>query len=185
MLESRIFTLKAFPRRLCLTTRRHRPSNTSCLTYLNNSTANNNYLPAARLFSTSRAQFCTKYQNDLCNSIRFRPKALTSPPIQLFHTMPSNQDNRPEVGTGSGHLEEGASKKDDDWKNRPPYRTTNTNKEFDKKYTAHCHCGRVKYWLSREKPLGTKFCHCIDCQALHGMHHLLPYCNCIYIHTGP
>ncbi|KAI0471825.1 glutathione-dependent formaldehyde-activating, GFA [Xylariaceae sp. FL0804] len=57
---------------------------------------------------------------------------------------------------------------DDDWKNRPPYRTTDTNQEFDKKYTAHCHCGRVKYWLSRDRPLASKFCHCIDCQALHG-----------------
>ncbi|KAI1191463.1 Mss4-like protein [Nemania serpens] len=68
----------------------------------------------------------------------------------------------------SRHLEETPSRRDDDWKNRPPYRTTAANKEFVKRYTAHCHCGRVKYWLSREKPLATKFCHCVNCQALHG-----------------
>ncbi|KAI2466080.1 Mss4-like protein [Annulohypoxylon bovei var. microspora] len=56
----------------------------------------------------------------------------------------------------------------EDWKSQPPYRTTPGNSHFDKKWTAHCHCGRVKYWLSRDKPLASKFCHCIDCQALHG-----------------
>ncbi|KAH9909614.1 glutathione-dependent formaldehyde-activating, GFA [Xylariomycetidae sp. FL2044] len=56
----------------------------------------------------------------------------------------------------------------EDWKFRPPYRTTDKNHQFEKKYTAHCHCGRVKYWLSREKPLAAKFCHCVDCQSLHG-----------------
>ncbi|KAI1747364.1 Mss4-like protein [Xylaria castorea] len=83
--------------------------------------------------------------------------------------MPAESDNRPGVGQGSGRLEETPSKQDDDdWKNRPPYRTTDTNEKFEKRHTAHCHCGRVKYWLSREKPLAAKFCHCIDCQALHG-----------------
>ncbi|TRX87960.1 hypothetical protein FHL15_011164 [Xylaria flabelliformis] len=82
--------------------------------------------------------------------------------------MPAKSDNRPEIGKGTGHLEETPSKRDDDWKNRPPYRTTDTNEKFEKRHTAHCHCGRVKYWLSREKPLAAKFCHCIDCQALHG-----------------
>lgn len=55
-----------------------------------------------------------------------------------------------------------------DWKFQPPYRTISGNLDFDKKWTAHCHCGRIKYWLSRDKPLASKFCHCIDCQALHG-----------------
>jgi len=56
----------------------------------------------------------------------------------------------------------------EDWKSQPPYRTTEANAEFDKKWTAHCSCGRVKYWLSRERPLASKFCHCKDCQSLHG-----------------
>ncbi|KAJ2967833.1 hypothetical protein NUW58_g10353 [Xylaria curta] len=81
--------------------------------------------------------------------------------------MPGGSDNRPEAGQGTGHLEDMPSKRDADWHNRPPYRTTNANEEFEKRHTAHCHCGRVKYWLSREKPLAAKFCHCVDCQALH------------------
>ncbi|KAI0205219.1 Mss4-like protein [Astrocystis sublimbata] len=82
--------------------------------------------------------------------------------------MGSCNADKPEAGQGSGHLEEQESKPDDDFKNRPPYKTTETNEKFQKRHTAHCHCGRVKYWLSREKPLGSKFCHCIDCQSLHG-----------------
>ncbi|KAI1284698.1 Mss4-like protein [Xylaria sp. FL0933] len=66
--------------------------------------------------------------------------------------MPDNKSGRPEVGQGSGHLEDMPPKRDDDWKNRPPYRTTDDNEKFPKRHTAHCHCGRVKYWLSREKP---------------------------------
>ncbi|KAI1084248.1 Mss4-like protein [Whalleya microplaca] len=56
----------------------------------------------------------------------------------------------------------------EEWKNKSPYRTSPANEQFTKRWTAHCHCGRIKYWLSREKPLASKFCHCIDCQALHG-----------------
>ncbi|KAI1640563.1 glutathione-dependent formaldehyde-activating, GFA [Biscogniauxia mediterranea] len=68
---------------------------------------------------------------------------------------------------------------DEEWKNRAPYRTTTPSSDPDpdhdpdkkpKKqyYTARCHCGRVRYWLSRDRPLAAKFCHCVDCQALHG-----------------
>jgi hypothetical protein len=167
MLESRLFTHKAFPR-LCSTAaglRRHRLSH-STYTLPNNrsSTEPHNNFSASRLFSTSRAQFCGQHHN-LCNHTS---AAVTFSSTQQSRTMSSNPEKRPEVGAGSGHLEEEPSKQDDDWKNRPPYRTTAKDEEFHKEYTAHCHCGRVKYWLSRKKPLGTKFCHCVDCQALHG-----------------
>lgn len=56
----------------------------------------------------------------------------------------------------------------EEWKSKPPYRTAGANEEFEKKWTATCHCARVKYWLSRDKPLASKYCHCIDCQSLHG-----------------
>ncbi|KAI1327809.1 Mss4-like protein [Xylariaceae sp. FL0255] len=82
--------------------------------------------------------------------------------------MPSKTDTKPEAGKSDNHLEDNAPTRDNDWQNRPPYRTVHANEKFEKKYTAHCHCGRVKYWLSRDKPLAAKFCHCIDCQALHG-----------------
>ncbi len=35
---------------------------------------------------------------------------------------------------------------------------------FNALYEASCHCGRVKYQLSREKPLDAKYCHCTTCQ---------------------
>ncbi|RYP76688.1 hypothetical protein DL771_001610 [Monosporascus sp. 5C6A] len=60
------------------------------------------------------------------------------------------------------------SEDNEDWKNHPPYRTARDNEEFEKKWTATCSCGRVKYWLSRDKPLMSKYCHCVDCQSLHG-----------------
>ncbi|KAI1400821.1 Mss4-like protein [Hypoxylon fuscum] len=56
----------------------------------------------------------------------------------------------------------------EEWKTQPPYRSPRGNERFEKKWTAHCHCGRVTYWLSRDKPLAVKFCHCVDCQAIHG-----------------
>ena len=56
----------------------------------------------------------------------------------------------------------------EEWKSRPPYRTAPANEQFAKRWTAHCSCGRVKYWLSRERPLASKYCHCVDCQSLHG-----------------
>ncbi|CZS94218.1 uncharacterized protein RAG0_04277 [Rhynchosporium agropyri] len=35
-------------------------------------------------------------------------------------------------------------------------------------YEGGCHCGKVKYQLSREAPVKSKFCHCSTCQRLHG-----------------
>ncbi|RYP46400.1 hypothetical protein DL768_007367 [Monosporascus sp. mg162] len=64
--------------------------------------------------------------------------------------------------------QEEMSEDNEDWKNHPPYRTARENEEFEKKWTATCSCGRVKYWLSRDKPLMSKYCHCVDCQSLHG-----------------
>ncbi|MCJ1310522.1 hypothetical protein MMC25_004186 [Agyrium rufum] len=56
----------------------------------------------------------------------------------------------------------------DEWKTKAPYRIHESNDDFDSKYEGGCHCGRVKYHLSREKPLDSKFCHCTTCQLIHG-----------------
>ncbi|MCJ1225607.1 hypothetical protein MMC12_002256 [Toensbergia leucococca] len=56
----------------------------------------------------------------------------------------------------------------DDWKYRAPYKVHENDPNFDVRYEGGCHCGRVKYQLSREKPLDSKFCHCTTCQTLHG-----------------
>ncbi|KAI0599135.1 Mss4-like protein [Biscogniauxia sp. FL1348] len=83
------------------------------------------------------------------------PSPSPSSPQHLFHTTSSSRAM--ESNTNNS-----------DWKNRAPYRTTDPDPDPKKQYTARCHCGRVRYWLSRDRPLAAKFCHCVDCQALHG-----------------
>jgi len=53
------------------------------------------------------------------------------------------------------------------WKQRAPYRVHDSNESFKARYNGNCHCGRVKYELSREKPVGSKYCHCTTCQVQH------------------
>jgi hypothetical protein len=55
-----------------------------------------------------------------------------------------------------------------EWKQRPPYRVHDKQADFDVKYEANCHCGKVKYQLSRREPLDSKLCHCTTCQTQHG-----------------
>lgn len=77
-------------------------------------------------------------------------------------------------------------RKEDEWKHRAPYQIHNTTpsskkktgdkqqdgeeeeEEFVVKWRGQCHCGRVKYQLSRDRPLSSKYCHCTTCQRLHG-----------------
>lgn len=60
-------------------------------------------------------------------------------------------------------------RKEDEWKHRAPYKIHGDDEKFDTKWKGGCHCGKVKYELSRDKPLATKFCHCSTCQKLHGV----------------
>ncbi|KAM4054470.1 glutathione-dependent formaldehyde-activating enzyme [Hirsutella rhossiliensis] len=53
------------------------------------------------------------------------------------------------------------------WHSLPPYQSPDAD-GFDKKLRGACHCGTIVYWLSRDKPLASKFCHCQDCRTLHG-----------------
>ena len=55
-----------------------------------------------------------------------------------------------------------------EWQKRAPYLIHEPNEEFESKYDAECHCGKVKYQLSREQPLDSKLCHCTTCQTQHG-----------------
>lgn len=57
----------------------------------------------------------------------------------------------------------------DEWKHREPYRIHEDNENFPVKWEGSCHCGKVTYELSREKPLAAKYCHCTTCQRLHGV----------------
>jgi len=55
-----------------------------------------------------------------------------------------------------------------EWKFRVPYKVHGDDEDFKALYEGGCHCGKVKYQLSREKPLDAKYCHCTTCQTLHG-----------------
>lgn len=55
-----------------------------------------------------------------------------------------------------------------EWKQRAPYAIHKKADDFEAKYTANCHCGKVEYQLSRREPLDSKLCHCTTCQTQHG-----------------
>jgi hypothetical protein len=63
---------------------------------------------------------------------------------------------------------QGGHEASDGWKKRAPYRIHESNDNFQTRYEANCHCGKVKYQLSREEPLDSKLCHCTTCQTQHG-----------------
>ena len=69
-----------------------------------------------------------------------------------------------------GHLEGDLNQ----WKFRAPYKVHDNDPNFHVRYRASCHCGKIKYQLSREKPLDSKYCHCSTCQKLHGQSHPVP-----------
>ncbi|KAL8751187.1 MAG: hypothetical protein Q9199_006597 [Rusavskia elegans] len=74
-------------------------------------------------------------------------------------TYTANGENG-DQGSTEGELNE--------WKQRPPYRVHDEAADFKVRYEGSCHCGKVRYQLSREKPLDAKFCHCTTCQKIHG-----------------
>ena len=110
-----------------------------------------------------------------------RPIAGSARPSFLpFFLMPSQNGKR----TYSQTMSNGDPKPDgvpeklaktEEWKYRVPYRA-HTNEDFKTLYEAACHCGKVKYQLSREAPLDSKLCHCTTCQTQHGMCRSLRHC---------
>ena len=54
------------------------------------------------------------------------------------------------------------------WKFRAPYSIHEDTSDFHVRYEGSCHCGKIHYQLSREKPLDAKYCHCTTCQKIHG-----------------
>ncbi|KLU81107.1 hypothetical protein MAPG_00202 [Magnaporthiopsis poae ATCC 64411] len=57
---------------------------------------------------------------------------------------------------------------DDDWKTSAPYSIGGPPDGATVYWTGSCHCGRIEYSLTRDKPLQSKYCHCSDCRVLHG-----------------
>lgn len=74
-----------------------------------------------------------------------------------------------DVNTDTGHQFQAGTSDDDAWKHKEPYRIHGKNEEFEARWNGGCHCGRVKYQLSRQMPLDAKYCHCTTCQRLHGV----------------
>lgn len=84
----------------------------------------------------------------------------TTPPNEIIAHPPSKS---PETT----HSKQSHSSSEE-WKFKPPYLVHDSPDDFPAKHKASCHCGKVKYRLSREKPLAAKFCHCTTCQTIHG-----------------
>ena len=78
-------------------------------------------------------------------------------------TYRANGDNGDDGSTEGEHNQ---------WKHRAPYKVQDNDPNFHARYEASCHCGKVQYQLSREKPLDSKYCHCTTCQKLHGTKYL-------------
>ena len=74
-------------------------------------------------------------------------------------TYRANGDNGDDGSTEGEHNQ---------WKFRAPYKVHDNDPNFHARYQASCHCGKIRYQLSREKPLDSKYCHCTTCQKLHG-----------------
>lgn len=115
---------------------------------------------------------------------RLQPKLLSlsiplsplRPHLKLFATMPPKKQQNDDKPNGSGHAEahqyqagDSTNRDIDEWKHREPYRVHGGDEDFPVKWNGSCHCGKVKYQLSREKPLAAKYCHCTTCQRLHGV----------------
>lgn len=81
-----------------------------------------------------------------------------------------------------GHQHQAGNSTDrdiDQWKHREPYaiHDHDKNAKFDVKWEGSCHCGKVTYQLSRDKPLAAKYCHCTTCQRLHGVSDYAQSCS--------
>lgn len=59
----------------------------------------------------------------------------------------------------------------EDWRDEHPYKTPTPAEIESAAWQGSCHCGTVRYYLSREEPLASKYCHCSDCQTMHGVGH--------------
>jgi len=82
--------------------------------------------------------------------------------------MAPSKEDKDEAKKSSGCLSQEIEGKHNEWKFRAPYKVHSNDEDFKALYEGSCHCGRIQYQLSREKPLDAKFCHCNTCQVLHG-----------------
>lgn len=66
------------------------------------------------------------------------------------------------------------SQADQPWQLDHPYCVPTPKETSEAKWEGSCHCGQIRYFLSRDEPLNSKYCHCSDCQTMHAVsNHLL------------
>ena len=108
-----------------------------------------------------------------CPSLCSNPHLPHTQPFSTSTTkdMPPKKESNGSVGGDAHQYQAGDTthKKEDEWKHREPYRIHDNDENFDVKWKGKCHCGKVTYELSRDKPLASKYCHCTTCQRLHGV----------------
>ena len=103
-----------------------------------------------------------------------RPSFRSSPPYQTLHRQTTKFSIMTDKQEGHQHQSGDRTDRDiDEWKHREPYRVHRGDENgadgFEVKWEGQCHCGKVQYQLSRDKPLAAKYCHCTTCQRLHGV----------------
>ena len=114
--------------------------------------------------------------------INLKPSSHISQPKRFFTTSkmssePNGVPSKQTVEKADAHQYQAGSttdREEDQWKHREPYKVHEKREDFDVKWEGSCHCGKVTYQLSREKPLAAKYCHCTTCQRLHGVSTYLP-----------
>jgi hypothetical protein len=99
------------------------------------------------------------------------PRSFSTMPPKKQSKQNGDNTNGETVSPDAHQYQSGSTthRKEDEWKHREPYRIHSDDEEFDVKWRGQCHCGKVQYQLSRDKPLASKYCHCSTCQRLHGV----------------
>lgn len=109
------------------------------------------------MLTTAFVTFCPAIPRVLLKCI---PKVLEQDHRSFTSTMSSSPTNDSGVTSSTGK---------EVWKENHPYRTPTQDADFSAKWKGACYCGKVQYELSREEPMSSKYCHCKDCQRLHGV----------------
>lgn len=122
------------------------------------------------LTSPSLYQSQHQYQTRTITTCKMSPSSQDQEKDQEDKKTSAATANAKSSALAQGHADQDVKGEHNDWKFRAPYKVHENGGEsgFRALYEGACHCGRVKYQLGREKPLGAKFCHCGTCRVLHG-----------------
>lgn len=108
----------------------------------------------------------------------FRPITRLTQLQSRFHASLPNMSDTKTYRANGDNGDDGSTEGDlNQWKFRAPYKVHGNDPNFKVRYEGSCHCGKIKYQLSREVPLDAKYCHCTTCQKIHGTFPML------YLHT--